>query len=445
MDNPLLSHERLEFNDKEIIKRPDELQPSIIYNVIAYIKTLILSLFVTSSIHLPEHDEEDEGNHNNITSDSDIEIIGVKIANDYHLLRQHRRNSFLVDESDGRYVSPKPVIAPVVQPTARSSTTSYQYGTDLSIAKPIKYSYVPTESSQYIGEVDEDSPSLLDTPTTPYQQSILDYYVPTKPMSIHSYSLVDNFISNLYIDKISSVYQQSHDKLQELITKKRLESVSLIKPLAADQLSQVTSIWRQRAKVVNSNYQIDITTSDLQTLREPSWLNDNVIDYYFNLIMNAHPDIFGWTTHFYTALESKGYTGVQRWARRKKVNLFEKSKVLVPVNISNTHWALAVIDNLEKTISYYDSLNTVGNPRAVQNLAIYMDGEANRLNRDKITYELIPHVKSPQQKNGSDCGVFTCTAARYIAENKPLGYSQNDMKVIRRRMVYEILENKLLD
>lgn len=76
---------------------------------------------------------------------------------------------------------------------------------------------------------------------------------------------------------------------------------------------------------------------------------------------------------------------------------------------------------------------------------MYMDGEANRLNQEKITYQLIPHVESPQQKNGSDCGVFTCAAARYIAGDKPLGYSQNDMKVIRRRMVYEILENKLLD
>ncbi|RCK62306.1 Sentrin-specific protease 2 [Candida viswanathii] len=443
MENPLLSHERIEFNEKDVVRLPDDSSSSFFRNILTYIKTLILSIFARS-IELPEDEDDDTPNDQaDITLDSDIEIIGIRITNDYHLLRLNRRNSFLVDDNNIKRVPQPPSVAPSGTPRPTTAPSSHQYGTDLSIAKPINYSPVAIDPIEYT--TFDDAPNLLDLPPTPYQQSILDYYLPTKPISINSYSLIGNVISNFYMDRVSSVYQQSHDKLQELITKKRIDSTSLIRPLSPGQLSQVDQIWRTRAKVVNSNYQIDITTLDLQTLREPSWLNDNVIDYYFNLIMNAYPDVFGWTTHFYTALESKGYTGVQRWAKRKKVNLFEKSKVLVPVNISNTHWALAVIDNLEKTIAYYDSLNTVGNPRAVENLAAYMDGEAKRLSHEKVTYTLVPHVKSPQQKNGSDCGVFTCTAARYISGNKPLGYSQNDMKVIRRRMVYEILENKLLD
>lgn len=86
-----------------------------------------------------------------------------------------------------------------------------------------------------------------------------------------------------------------------------------------------------------------------------------------------------------------------------------------------------------------------GNPQAVQTLAHYMKEEAKRLGVMGNEYKLIPHMEAPQQKNGSDCGVFTCTAARYISANKPLSYSQNDMKIIRRRMVYEILDNRLLD
>lgn len=104
-----------------------------------------------------------------------------------------------------------------------------------------------------------------------------------------------------------------------------------------------------------NRYNIDISFADLQTLRDGRWLNDNIIDFYLNLVMKRNSKVFIWTTHFYSTLASRGYSGVARWAKRKKIDLFTMDKVIVPVNISNTHWALAVIDNLQKTITYYDS------------------------------------------------------------------------------------------
>ncbi|KAL6454545.1 Senp1 Sentrin-specific protease 1 [Candida maltosa Xu316] len=375
--------------------------------------------------------------------DSELEIIDVRINNDYHLLQARDRRNFLPPDADGTTAAHDLIRRQALKDLGVRNLPSDQYGTNLSIAKPIDYRQSP-DPPQDQSSIAHDQPGLLDFPTE-YQQSILDYYIPTKPMSIHSYSLLDNVISNFYIDTISSFYEKSQNKLQDLITKKRTEAISIVKPLSPNQLTKVTEIWTSGDGQVNNNYSIGITTSDLQTLREPKWLNDNVIDYYFNLIMKEYPEVFGWTTHFYTALESRGYQGVARWAKRKKIDLFQKAKVLVPVNIANTHWALAVIDNMDRTITYYDSLNTVGNPQAVANLATYMDGEAKRLGLEPITYDLIPHVTSPQQKNGSDCGVFTCTTARYISGDKKLNFSQDDMKVIRRKMVYEILENNLLE
>lgn len=75
---------------------------------------------------------------------------------------------------------------------------------------------------------------------------------------------------------------------------------------------------------------------------------------------------------------------------------------------------------------------------------MYMDNEAKRLGHHAIKYKLIPYIDAPQQKNGSDCGVFTCVAAQYLAQDKTFNYSQNDMKVIRRRMTYEIMNDELL-
>lgn len=48
-------------------------------------------------------------------------------------------------------------------------------------------------------------------------------------------------------------------------------------------------------------------------------------------------------------------------------------------------------------------------------------------------------VVVPQQKNQSDCGVFVCTYADYIASGKKFDFSQVDMPYFRLRMAWEII------
>ena len=181
------------------------------------------------------------------------------------------------------------------------------------------------------------------------------------------------------------------------------------------------------------------------TLSDGHWLNDNVIDFYLSLVAEKNNNVYCWTTHFFSTLKSKGYQGVARWAKRRKVNVTEKNIIIVPINIMSTHWALAVVDNVAKEIRYYDSLASSGNMNAVQLLAQYMQKEAERLQVVPIEYQLFPSTKTPQQQNGYDCGVFTCTVAKYISGNMDLTFSQKDMKTIRRRMAYEIIQKGLLD
>ena len=50
----------------------------------------------------------------------------------------------------------------------------------------------------------------------------------------------------------------------------------------------------------------------------------------------------------------------------------------------------------------------------------------------------------PQQMNGSDCGMFTCKFAEYLSRNANITFSQEDMPYFRRRMIYEIVEAKLM-
>ena len=62
---------------------------------------------------------------------------------------------------------------------------------------------------------------------------------------------------------------------------------------------------------------------------------------------------------------------------------------------------------------------------------------------DMSSWQLI-HAKVPQQTNGVDCGVFVCVFAEYCSRMADLKFDQSHMPHFRRRMVFEIVENKLL-
>ncbi|KAI5967671.1 hypothetical protein CANMA_002851 [Candida margitis] len=496
-NNPILDQERiyiqddLSYNfanhkDTMQITRDDGLGGNIfwsIFNKVLYkITTLILSYFSQQPhvIESPNCNTNEVKEELTSTKDSDIEILGERvisrnyhITNDYHLINNNHyepQNSILEDSFRDQvgnstmattkttpHDSTSSLLRDLALKRLRSSRSKQmqmpQYGTDLSIASPMysapsqqKIDHQPIPQTP-LATSSNDHPQFFDVePKTEYQQSILNFYVPPRPISITSYSLIDDLIANFKIDRISETYKQAQSKTQDIITAKRLASKAKIEPLNDSQLAKVNQAWIANPRSICINqYSIDISYADLQTLKDGRWLNDNIIDFYLNLVMKQSPKVFIWTTHFYSTLASRGYSGVARWAKRKKVDLLAMDKVIVPVNISNTHWALAVVDNLQKAITYYDSLRfgQSGNPEAVKNLQMYMDNEAKRLGHDAIKYKPVPYIEAPQQKNGSDCGVFTCIAARYLAQNSELKYSQNDMKMIRRRMTFEIMSDQL--
>lgn len=282
-------------------------------------------------------------------------------------------------------------------------------------------------------------------PLDEYDVAISKFYTPFRSVPEPKYSVTEALLSSVKSNLPLGLFRSERDSIQELVTKERIAIKSVVSPLKPDQLRVVEQYWRTpkaNAPVVSA-FSIDITCSDLQTLTDQSWLNDNVIDFYLSLVTDHNQGVFCWTTHFYTTLQQKGYKGVARWAKRKKINVLETKRVVVPINSMNTHWAVAVIDNDQNTISYYDSLRA-RNLSAVENLQIYVNLEAERLGLAAKSYTLQPIVKTPQQQNGYDCGVFTCTVAKYVAQGTPLNFSQKDMPVIRRRMAYEIVQKSLL-
>lgn len=312
-----------------------------------------------------------------------------------------------------------------------------QYGTSFANARNVSVNS-DFKTIKFNSNTDDFSIDL-NKEVDSYESKIHKFYWPVLPKTFQTFHDVNELTKNNYQFTVDL-------KIQEL-EKEKKSKISRVTPLSKPQLQKITSILRQSPNtMIVMNYSIDIKVRDMLTLKDGQWLNDNIIDYYFNLISNTNGGYFSWTSHFFSTLNTKGYQGVKRWSKRQKLNLFEKRLIFVPINISSTHWALAVINNDEKSIGYYDSLNMNGNKSALIKLQQYIEGEGERLQIpvDINEYRLNHKIQTPQQMNGYDCGVFTCICALYLSRFQPLTYSQNDISTFRKRMIYEILENKLL-
>jgi len=201
-------------------------------------------------------------------------------------------------------------------------------------------------------------------------------------------------------------------------------------------------------RVLVEAYNIPITVRDLKTLQGLNWLNDEVINFYMGMIMKRSegpdfPKVFAFSTFFYPKLIDGGHASVKRWS--KKVDLFSCSLVFVPVHLG-MHWCLAVVDLEMKEIKYYDSMGG-NNSRCLSALKKYLNEEHKAkkgLPLDMEEWETTLMKDIPQQMNGSDCGMFACKFSEYLSRRKRISFTQANMPLFRRRMIYEIAKNNLM-
>ncbi|XP_014486569.1 PREDICTED: sentrin-specific protease 1-like isoform X2 [Dinoponera quadriceps] len=203
-----------------------------------------------------------------------------------------------------------------------------------------------------------------------------------------------------------------------------------------------------RDEVLAEGFGLRITRKDLQTLVGLNWLNDEVINFYMNLLIirgtsGKFPKVHAMNTFFYPKLLSGGHSSLKRWTR--KVDIFAQDLLVVPIHL-DVHWCMSIVDFREKSIVYYDSMGG-NNPKCLAALKQYLQDES--IDKKKQTYDmsswkLQPAKDIPQQMNGSDCGVFSCMFAEYVCANKKITFTQQDMPYFRNKMVYEILKSKLL-
>ncbi|XP_072306023.1 sentrin-specific protease 1 [Eucyclogobius newberryi] len=203
-------------------------------------------------------------------------------------------------------------------------------------------------------------------------------------------------------------------------------------------------------EVLSEGFGLSLTRKDLQTLNNLNWLNDEVINFYMNLLVErsketALPSVNTFNTFFYPKLRSSGYSAVRRWTKR--MDIFSKDILLVPVHLG-VHWCLSVVDFRKKVVLYFDSMGG-NNDEACRILFEYLQQESkDKKGKEMDTSGWSLHSRKrneiPQQMNGSDCGMFTCKYADYITKDQSITFTQKHMPYFRRRMVWEIVNHKLL-
>lgn len=143
-------------------------------------------------------------------------------------------------------------------------------------------------------------------------------------------------------------------QLKEIILPEYVvEAEAELPELSEEQLYMVQRAFRgDPNEVLARKFNLNITRRDLMTLAGLNWLNDEVINFYMNMIIERGkdsnwPKSYAFNTFFYTKLVKDGPQSLRRWTKR--VDLFSYDLVCVPIHLG-MHWCMAIVDFRDKAI-----------------------------------------------------------------------------------------------
>ncbi|KAJ1482463.1 hypothetical protein T484DRAFT_1803938, partial [Baffinella frigidus] len=132
----------------------------------------------------------------------------------------------------------------------------------------------------------------------------------------------------------------------------------------------------RNSDIVVDKYKLDITVEKISCLRGTEWLNSELLGFFLEWWVErigagsetrmpkdwAKPKCYFTNTYFFMKLSGEGdktatgynYDAVKRWTR--KVKVFECDKMIIPINANNTHWFMALIDMMKRTIEPFMAL-----------------------------------------------------------------------------------------
>jgi len=233
--------------------------------------------------------------------------------------------------------------------------------------------------------------------------------------------------------------------------------------LSREELERVHAAWGSvggEREELAEGHRLSCTRHDMRTLRPGAWMNDEVVNM-FGLIAKAwslqrpgSPKVYMPYTHFWTKLSGDkagvyDFPGVSRWTTRAKVDIFACDFVVVPRNVSNSHWACVVLDMRARTATYLDSLGASGADACATVLRWVADEHADKKGAalDMRGWRVFGTPATlPRQRNGIDCGAFLCLNLYYALQGcfpTEEDYSQAQMDQLRAAIGLTILTQKM--
>jgi Ulp1 family protease len=255
-------------------------------------------------------------------------------------------------------------------------------------------------------------------------------------------------------------------EIQEIIEQTNDESEARKNALVSSYARQKTIIGRCLSQ---PGRWLDDETINLAT----EYLQTEAIKHGYHVWI---PSVFLMNTLLYNEKRIICCLPLRRWTRRRQLDLRSLEYILLPVNVYGCHWICMCADISQKRITVYDSLvNPVSQYR--QELVALIEwitfeivlnehwgapGLKGSLSEEKERMSAIPttffHTKHqeekdrwvtivaspqnvaspqgmPQQRNGSDCGMFVYCVCRDLAfQVKKWTFSQNTIETERQHL-----------
>ena len=204
-----------------------------------------------------------------------------------------------------------------------------------------------------------------------------------------------------------------------------------------------------------------IRKRDMLTLGPKSWLNDEVIMFYLQLLrkhaITTYNSVKIFPPFFWDKLSQNqfDYDAVKKWTKRDTIPVLHNRLVLVPLNATGHHWTLAalknVYDNKSVThhLSYYDSLGGDGNP-VMDVLHKWVESEYDEYEKlykpkSQVKRQFSTPINGlcPCQGNTFDCGVWVCINAFCLVFELDPNKFKNKANLFRKHMVISICTGKI--
>eukprot|EP00759_Apiculatamorpha_spiralis_P038493 PhF_6_TR37655/c0_g1_i1/m.56033/K08592/SENP1; sentrin-specific protease 1 len=239
--------------------------------------------------------------------------------------------------------------------------------------------------------------------------------------------LSETFLALMVSEAITQVVPLSVKKSHGIVRHLRMESVlphlfpiqriPVVDDTDATSLDYLFSTRRSDTDEVVKYPPYSIKRIHMRCLAPQTWLNDQIINCFTAMCCastNGNTVFLG--SFLLTKYKSAGASGVQRWFTKMNLTGLE-SRILIPINVSENHWALGAIHFASSSIEYYDSMSRKRPLESFPNTGL-LKSLCEEIFPAKQPWTIRNTVPiTPQQANGYDCGVFTCHYAYELCKN----------------------------